>query len=66
MGYPEPIDVIPHLAFPSTDVWLSAKEVGELRQQHGIAPDEPVIGCFCSIVLPNILDFSPIPIAFRD
>jgi len=35
MGYPGPIGVIPHLAFPSADVWLSAKEVGELGQKHG-------------------------------
>jgi hypothetical protein len=42
------------------------KRLGSYVQQHGIAPNEPVIGCFCFIVLPNILGFSPIPIAFRD
>jgi glycosyltransferase involved in cell wall biosynthesis len=46
MSYTGPIDVIPHLAFHSTDAELNAKELEKLRQKHGITSDELVIGCF--------------------
>jgi glycosyltransferase involved in cell wall biosynthesis len=45
MGYTGPIDVIP-FAFHFADAELNSKEVEQLHQRHGIAPDELVIGCF--------------------
>lgn len=45
MGCKQPIQVIPHLAFPSADLPAAEPELAALRKLHSIRKKELIIGC---------------------